>query len=46
MINRRRTLIYFKEKIVMAILENTNFNFTSLIEEIHIEAAVWNLSKN
>ena len=43
MIHRRRTLIYFAEKIVMAILEN---NFTSLIEEIHIEAAVWNLSKN
>ena len=46
MIHRRRTLIYFAEKIVMAILENTNFNFTSPNEEIHIEAAVWNLSKN
>ena len=46
MINRRRTLIYFAEKIIMAILENANFNFTSLIDEIHIEAAAWNLSKN
>ena len=46
MINRRRTLIYFAEKVVIAILENANFNFTSLIDKIHIEAAVWNLSKN
>ena len=46
MISQRRTLIYFAEKIVMAILENTNFNFTSLMKEIHIEAVVWNLLKN
>ena len=46
MINRRRTLKYFAEKIFMTILENTNFNLTSLIEEIHIEAVGWNFSKN
>ena len=40
MIHQRKALIYFAEKIVMAVIENTNFNFTSLIEEILIEAAV------
>ena len=40
MINRRKALIYFAEKLVMAVLENTNFNFTSLIEEIFIEVAI------
>ena len=39
-ITPKEELIYFTEKIVMAILENANFNFTSLIEEILIEAAV------
>ena len=34
MIHRRKGLIYFAEEIVMAVLENTNFNFMSLIEEI------------
>ena len=40
MIHRRKALIYFAEKLVMAVLENTNFNFTSLIEEIFIEVAI------
>ena len=34
MIHRRKALIYFAEEIVIDVLENTNFNFTSLIEEI------------
>ena len=40
MIHRRKALRYFAEKIVVAVLENTNFNFTLLIEGILIEAAV------
>ena len=40
MIHRRKALIYSAEKLVMAVLENTNFNFTSLIEEIFIEVAI------
>ena len=34
MIHRRKALIYFAEEIVIDVLENTNFNFTSLIQEI------------
>ena len=34
MIHRRKALIYFAEETVIDVLENTNFNFTSLIEEI------------
>ena len=34
LIHRRKALIYFAEQIVIDVLENTNFNFTSLIEEI------------
>ena len=39
MIHRRKPLIYFAEKIFMAVFENKNFKFTSLIEEILLEAA-------
>ena len=34
MIHRRNALIYFAEEIAIDVLENTNFNFTLLIEEI------------
>ena len=34
MIHRRKALICFAEEIVIDVLENSNFNFTSLIQEI------------
>ena len=37
MIHRRKALKYFAEGIIMVVLENTNFNFTSLIEEIFMQ---------